>query len=114
MTYFWNGTRGGKFEEETATYVCIESDKRPFDEAPWMKATEISEAYLEALGSGRYRHLRVNYANGDMVGHTGDRRASIIAVEAVDLCLQRLVDATRAHDGILLVTADHGNADQMY
>ncbi|MBW2529178.1 MAG: 2,3-bisphosphoglycerate-independent phosphoglycerate mutase [Deltaproteobacteria bacterium] len=114
VTYFWNGNRGGKFDDALETYLCIESDQRPFDEAPWMKATPITDAYLEALASGDYRHLRLNYANGDMVGHTGDRRATIIAVEAVDLCLERVVEANRAHGGILLVTADHGNADQMY
>jgi 2,3-bisphosphoglycerate-independent phosphoglycerate mutase len=114
VTYFWNGNRGGKFDEKLETYLCVPSDRRPFDEAPWMKAAEITDAYLGELRSGQYRHMRLNYANGDMVGHTGNLRATIVAVECVDLCLERLVQATVEAKGILIVTADHGNADEMF
>jgi len=79
-----------------------------------MKAAEITDAFLDELATGRYRHMRLNYANGDMVGHTGALQATIQAVEAVDLCLGRLMKATQKAQGILLVTADHGNADEMF
>jgi 2,3-bisphosphoglycerate-independent phosphoglycerate mutase len=114
VTYFWNGNRGGKFDEDLETYVCIPSDTLPFEERPWMKAAEITDRFVQELRTGKYRHLRLNYPNGDMVGHTGVREAAILAVEAVDLCLARLMAATRQAEGILIVTADHGNADEMY
>ena len=79
-----------------------------------MKAAEITDRLLAELASGRHRHARVNYANGDMVGHTGHYEASIQAVEAVDLQLGRLLPAIRALKGALVVTADHGNADEMF
>jgi 2,3-bisphosphoglycerate-independent phosphoglycerate mutase len=80
-----------------------------------MKAAEVTDALLAALSSGAaYDFVRLNYANGDMVGHTGVLRSTMLAVEAVDLCLERLVRWTRANEGVLLVTADHGNADQMF
>jgi 2,3-bisphosphoglycerate-independent phosphoglycerate mutase len=79
-----------------------------------MKAAEITDRLIAELGSGRYRHARLNYANGDMVGHTGDRDASIVAVEAVDLQVGRLMHAVAQLDGALVVTADHGNCDDMY
>ncbi len=113
VTYFWNGNRGGKFDDELETYQCIPSDLLPFDERPWMKAAEVTDAFVDELRTGKHRHLRLNYANGDMVGHTGVLRATIVAVEAVDLCLGRLMKATREARGILMVLADHGNADEM-
>ena len=79
-----------------------------------MKAAEVTDAVIAELGSGRYDFVRVNYANGDMVGHSGVREAAIQAVEAVDLCLGRLLAVIEAMDGVALVTADHGNADEMY
>ena len=114
VTYFWNGNRGGKFDEDLETYICVPSDLRPFDERPWMKAAEITDQFIDELRTGRYGHLRLNFANGDMVGHTGVLQAAIQAVEAVDLCLHRLLAATEQAKGVLLVTADHGNADEMY
>jgi 2,3-bisphosphoglycerate-independent phosphoglycerate mutase len=113
VTYFWNGNRGGMFDEELETYVCIDSDRLPFDERPWMKAAEITDRFVQELQTGRYAHLRLNYANGDMVGHTGVLQSTIQAVEAVDLQLGRLVRATEQAGGILMITADHGNADEM-
>lgn len=79
-----------------------------------MKAAEITDTTIEALLSGDYDFLRINYANGDMVGHTGVLDATIIAVESVDLCLGRLLKAVKKANGIALVTADHGNADEMF
>lgn len=114
VTYFWNGNRSGKFDDARETYVEIPSDRLPFEERPWMKAAEITDRVLAELATGRYRHARLNYANGDMVGHTGVRDAAVVAVEAVDLCVGRLLPAIRALGGALLVTADHGNADEMY
>jgi 2,3-bisphosphoglycerate-independent phosphoglycerate mutase len=114
VTYFWNGNRGGMFDERLETYVCVPSDTLPFDERPWMKAAEITDRFIQELRTGAYGHLRLNYANGDMVGHTGVRQATIQAVEAVDLSVGRLLAATREARGILIVTADHGNADEMY
>lgn len=114
VTYFWNGNRSGKFNPETETYVEIPSDRLPFEERPWMKAAEITDATVEAILSGAHRFIRINFANGDMVGHTGVREAAVLAVEAVDLCIGRLVAAVEEARGVLLVTADHGNADEMF
>jgi 2,3-bisphosphoglycerate-independent phosphoglycerate mutase len=114
VTYFWNGNRSGKFDDERERYIEIPSDTLPFEQRPWMKAAEITDAVVDAIASGEWRHVRLNYANGDMVGHTGVLESSILAVEAVDLCVGRLVEAVRRADGALVVTADHGNADQMF
>jgi 2,3-bisphosphoglycerate-independent phosphoglycerate mutase len=114
VTYFWNGNRSGAFDADVETYVEIPSDVRPFEERPWMKAAEITDRLIEELQTGRYRHGRVNYANGDMVGHTGHREAAIQSVEAVDLQLARLLPVIEALSGALIITADHGNADCMY
>jgi 2,3-bisphosphoglycerate-independent phosphoglycerate mutase len=114
VTYFWNGNRGGKFDETTETYLEIPSDRVPFEQRPWMKAAEITDAVVDALRSGRQRFLRVNYANGDMVGHTGNLDATVLAVEAVDLSLGRLLAVVGEIGGIAVVTADHGNADEMF
>jgi len=114
VTYFWNGNRSGTFDAEFETYVEIRSDTLPFEERPWMKAAEITDRLIEELRSGRHRHARVNYANGDMVGHTGDFEAAVVAVEAADLQIGRLLPVIRKLDGALLLTADHGNADDMF
>jgi len=113
VTYFWNGNRGGKFVEQSETYVEIPSDRVLFEQRPWMKAAEITDRTLEALSSGKQRFCRINFANGDMVGHSGLLEPTVIAVEAVDLCLDRLVTGVEEVGGTLIVLADHGNADQM-
>ncbi|MEI7612627.1 MAG: 2,3-bisphosphoglycerate-independent phosphoglycerate mutase [Betaproteobacteria bacterium] len=112
VTYFWNGNRSGKFEGET--YQEVLSDVVPFEQRPWMKSAEIADAMIAALKSGQYRTLRCNFANGDMVGHTGNFRAATMAVEAVDLALARLLPVIDAMGGVALITADHGNADEMF
>ena len=115
VTYFWNGNRSGAFSPALETYLEVPSDLVPFEQRPWMRAAEVTDALVSALRSPvPPRFLRVNYANGDMVGHTGHLRAATMAVEAVDLCLARLIPAIDAARGALLVTADHGNADQMF
>ena len=114
VTYFWNGNRSGRLDERLEVWEEIPSDLVSFDERPWMKAAEITDATLRALATGRFRHARINYANGDMVGHTGDLRAAILAVETVDLVLGRLLKGIAALGGVALVTADHGNCDEMY
>ena len=112
VTYFWNGNRSGKFEGET--YLEVPSDVVPFEQRPWMKAAEIADAMIAAIKSGQYKVLRCNFANGDMVGHTGNFDAARIAIEAVDLSLGRLLKAVDAAGGVALITADHGNADEMF
>jgi 2,3-bisphosphoglycerate-independent phosphoglycerate mutase len=114
VTYFWNGNRTGMFDERSERYVEVPSDRVPFEERPWMKAAEVTDRALEELASGRWRFIRINYANGDMVGHTGIHAAAELAVASVDLCLARLRRAVRDARGTLVVTADHGNADEMY
>lgn len=112
VTYFWNGNRSGKFDGET--YQEVPSDVVPFEQRPWMKAAEIADAMIAALNSGKYKTLRCNFANGDMVGHTGNFRAATMAIEAVDLALARILPVVDAQGGVALITADHGNADEMY
>ncbi|MGB4583988.1 MAG: 2,3-bisphosphoglycerate-independent phosphoglycerate mutase [Rhodoferax sp.] len=112
VTYFWNGNRSNKFEGET--WQEVPSDVVPFEQRPWMKSAEITDAMIAALQSGQYQLLRCNFANGDMVGHTGNFRAATMAVEAVDLALARLLPAIEAAGGVALITADHGNAEEMF
>ncbi len=114
VTYFFNGNRSGKFDETLEDYVQIPSDIVPYEQRPWMKAAEITDKVVEAISGGAYQFIRLNYANGDMVGHTGVSAAVQIAVETVDLCVSRLVDAVKKANGILIVTADHGNSDDMF
>ena len=113
VTYFWNGNRTEKFDDELEDFEEIPSDRVSFDERPWMKAAEVTDKLIEALKSGKYEFLRANYPNGDMVGHTGSFNATRIAVEAVDLCLARVIKAAAEARAILIITADHGNADEM-
>ncbi len=114
VTYFFNGNRSEKFSEELEDYVEIKSDNCPFEERPWMKVAEISEVILDSIRDNKHRFIRANFPNGDMVGHTGDLLAVEISVEATDLWVGRLIEAIRKSEGLLIVTADHGNADEMY
>jgi 2,3-bisphosphoglycerate-independent phosphoglycerate mutase len=114
VTYFWNGNRSGKFNPELEEYIEIPSDIVPFEQRPWMKAAEITDRVVTEIGSGRNDFIRLNFPNGDMVGHTGVFQAARIAVEAVDLCLGRIMEAVKTAGGLLLVTADHGNAEEMF
>jgi len=114
VTYFWNGNRSGKFSEELETYIEIPSDVVPFEQRPWMKCAEITDKLIECLESGEYKYLRVNFPNGDMVGHTGSLLATRCSMEALDLQLARILKVLDKVGGVALITADHGNADEMY
>lgn len=114
VTYFWNGNKSGKFSDELETYVEVPSDVVPFEQRPWMKCAEITDKLIEAMRSGKYSAMRVNFPNGDMVGHTGSLEATICSMEALDLQLARLLQVVDELEGVALITADHGNADEMY
>lgn len=114
VTYFWNGNRSGYIDESLEAYIEIPSDRIEFDKAPKMKAYEITEKTTELLKSGKYRFGRINFPNGDMVGHTGNFDAAVIAVESVDECVGRLLKVIDEVNGLAIITADHGNSDEMY
>ena len=114
VTYFWNGNRSGKFSEKLETYIEVPSDVVPFEQRPWMKCAEITDRLIECLESGKYKYLRVNFPNGDMVGHTGNFLATECSMEALDLQLARILAVVDRLHGVALITADHGNADEMY
>ncbi|NIZ18855.1 2,3-bisphosphoglycerate-independent phosphoglycerate mutase [Entomospira culicis] len=114
ITYFFNGNKSGKFDENLETYVEIKGDNVPFEQRPAMKCAEITDAVLEAINSKEYDFIKINYPNGDMVGHTGSYQAAVASLEAMDLNIGRLKKAIEAVGGILVVSADHGNADEMY
>ena len=111
VTYFFNGNRSGKFETEE--YKLIPSDIVPFEQRPWMKCAEITDEVCKAVESGNYDFIRLNYPNGDMVGHTGVFQAVQISMGALDLCLRRVYDSVCKAGGVMVITADHGNADDM-
>ncbi len=114
ITYFFNGNRSAKLDDRLDQWQEIPSDRAPFEERPWMKAAEVTDAAIVAITSNRYQTVRLNLANCDMVGHTGALNSARLAVDAVDLCVGRLINAVRLARGVLVVTADHGNADQMW
>jgi 2,3-bisphosphoglycerate-independent phosphoglycerate mutase len=114
VTYFWNGNKSGYINKNLEEYFEIPSDKIQFQNAPKMKSKEITDMAIELFKSGKYKFGRINFPNGDMVGHTGKKEAIITAVEAVDESVARLIDTVNALDGIVLITADHGNADEMF
>ncbi len=114
VTYFFNGNRTGKFSEELETYVEVHSDIVPFEQRPWMKCAEITDKVIEAIEGGEYDFIKLNYPNGDMVGHTGIYQAVLCSMEAMDLQLARLKKAIDKVGGVLILTADHGNSDDMY
>jgi 2,3-bisphosphoglycerate-independent phosphoglycerate mutase len=112
VTFFMNGGRETQFDGEDR--ILVPSPKcATYDLQPEMSAYEVTDKLVEAIGSGKYDLVIVNYANADMVGHTGVMSAAIKAVEAVDKCLGRLREAVEKAGGVLIVTADHGNIEQM-
>jgi 2,3-bisphosphoglycerate-independent phosphoglycerate mutase len=113
VTYFWNGNRSGLLSETHETFVEIPSDRVMFNEKPAMKSAEIAKVASEAFLSGKYDIVRLNFPNGDMVGHTGDFKATVASMEAVDKALALLVQTVNEAGGVYLITADHGNADDM-
>ena len=114
VTYFWNGNKSGKFDEKTELYEEIKSDIVPFEQRPWMKCAQITDRLIEVANEGKFRFMRVNFPNGDMVGHTGNYLATVVSMEALDLCLARIIEAIDKVKGVAIITADHGNADEMY
>ena len=113
VTYFWNGNRSGKVDPNLEVYEEIPSDVIPFDQAPAMKSKEITEKMVENMASHKFQFLRCNYPNGDMVGHTGVMSAVVTAMECVDAGLKAILEAADKYGYTVLITADHGNADQM-
>jgi 2,3-bisphosphoglycerate-independent phosphoglycerate mutase len=113
VTYFFNGNRSGLLHPTLERWHEVPSDLHTPDTRPWMKAAEIIDRAIEAIDEGTWDHIRLNLANGDMVGHTGNLEATRVAVEAVDLQVARLEAAVLRAGGVLMVTADHGNADEM-
>ena len=113
VTYFWNGNRSGKVDENLEVYEEVPSDVIPFEQAPAMKSKEITEKMVANMASKKFQFLRCNYPNGDMVGHTGVMEAVVYAVECVDNGLKAILEAADKYGYTVLITADHGNADQM-
>jgi len=114
VTYFFNGNRSGYINESLEKYIEIPSDKVPFEQRPWMKSAEITDEVIKAIKEKKYKFIRLNYPNGDMVGHTGSYQAALVAISCLDICIARIANAIKEVGGILLITADHGNADDMY
>ena len=114
VTYFWNGNRSGYLCEALESYQEIKSDVIPFDQKPDMKAREITEATIAYLKKPGMRFGRINFANGDMVGHTGIFQATKRAVETVDQCVGEVIKAAKEIGAVVLVTADHGNAEEVF
>jgi 2,3-bisphosphoglycerate-independent phosphoglycerate mutase len=113
VTYFFNGGDEREWPGETRVLVPSPRDVPSYDLKPEMSARPLTERVVAELEEGRHRFCVVNFANPDMVGHTGSIPAVTQAVEVVDECLGRVVDATHRAGGACLVTADHGNAEQL-
>ncbi|KAJ1297309.1 hypothetical protein BS78_01G365600 [Paspalum vaginatum] len=114
VTFFWNGNRSGYFNPNLEKYEEIPSDIGiPFNVQPKMKALEIAQKARDAILSRKYDQVRVNIANGDMVGHTGDIEATIVGCKAADEAVKIILDAIDQMGGIFVLTADHGNAEDM-
>jgi 2,3-bisphosphoglycerate-independent phosphoglycerate mutase len=113
VTYFFNGGREQEWSGETRVLVPSPRDVPSYDHKPEMSAAEVADRFVEELGRDAYAFAVVNFANPDMVGHTGSIPATVKAVETVDACLGRVVAAVQERGGVSLITADHGNAEQM-
>lgn len=114
VTYFWNGNRSGYFNDAVETYVEVPSDIVPFEQRPAMKCAEIADKVIDAIKEAQYDLIKLNFPNGDMVGHTGIFQAVVASLECMDLQIGRIIDAVKDAGGILILTADHGNSDDMY
>ena len=113
VTYFFNGGSEAVYPGEDR--ILVPSPKvATYDLKPEMSAVEVTDRLVDAIGSGRYDAIVCNYANGDMVGHTGNFEAAKRAIETLDACMGRVVAAARAHGGEVILTADHGNAEQLH
>ena len=114
VTYFFNGNKSGMFDPELEEYVEIPSDKVPFEERPWMKCAEIADRVIAEIEGGKWDFIKLNFPNGDMVGHTGVFEAVVCSMEGMDLQIGRIRKAVEKAGGVMVITADHGNADDMY
>ncbi len=114
VTYFFNGNRTGKFCEKLEEYVEVPSDIVPFEQRPWMKCAEIADRVIAELQEGDWDLIKLNFPNGDMVGHTGNFQAVVCSMEAMDLQIGRIARAVKEAGGVLILSSDHGNADDMY
>jgi 2,3-bisphosphoglycerate-independent phosphoglycerate mutase len=114
VTYFWNGNNSEPFDTDLEDWAEVKSDNIPFDQRPEMKAREVCDVVVEDLEARGHRFIRVNFANGDMVGHTGSLEAAVHAMEVVDECMGRLENAVREAGATMIITADHGNLDLMW
>ena len=114
VTYFWNGNRTGYFDKKLETYVEVPSDIVPFEQRPAMKCAEIADKVIATIASGEYQLIKLNFPNGDMVGHTGVYQAVLASMEIMDLQIGRIKAAVEKAGGILILTADHGNSDDMF
>jgi 2,3-bisphosphoglycerate-independent phosphoglycerate mutase len=112
ITYYFNGNRYDKFNDALETYIEIPSYVDGFDTRPWLKSAEIEDAFTDAIESKKYGFLRVNFPNGDMVGHYGEMEPSIVAIESVDIQLKRILAAADATNSVVIITADHGNIEE--
>src|SRR5690606_9881397 len=113
VTYFFNGGEETPFPGEERCLVSSPRDVATYDMKPEMSAHEVTDKLLEALGRKEFSFYLVNYANADMVGHTGNFPAAIKAIETLDVCVERLKEKCLSENITMLITADHGNADQM-
>lgn len=114
VTYFWNGNRTGYFDDSLETYVEIPSDIVPFEQRPAMKCAEIADKVIKVIEEGEFELIKLNFPNGDMVGHTGIFQAVLASLEVMDLQIDRIKRAVEKAGGILILTADHGNSDDMF
>jgi len=114
VTYFWNGNNSEKFDAVLEDWVEVPSSNEPFEQQPQMKAREVCEVVVRDLEKRGHRFIRANFANGDMVGHTGSLASAVAAVEVVDECVGRIERAVGEAGATLIVTADHGNSDMMW
>lgn len=111
ITYYFNGNSydipEGEVQEEVPSYT------EPFNTRPWMRCAEITDKLLDALTSGQYQFLRINFPGGDMVGHFAELEPTIAAMEAIDISLKRIIDTVNELGGVTVITADHGNAEEL-
>ena len=113
VTYFFNGGEEDPYPGEERRLVDSPRDVKTYDEKPEMSARAATDAFVEAWQDGDFSFAIINFANPDMVGHTGVIPAAVKAIETVDECLGRVLAAVAESDGVCIVTADHGNADHM-
>ena len=111
VTYYFNGNTNdvpaGEDEEEVSSYL------EPFNTRPWMKSAEITDKLVAAIESGKYKFLRINFPGGDMVGHFGELEPTINAMESIDISIKRVIEAVNKLGGVTIITADHGNAEEL-